>query len=147
MKKYLYLICLLCCCAFVSNMQVVSAQSSAPYVRVGLLQGVQEIVITANDDFVVKDVDNKVNYKFKKMNEVNIRQKDRTVYVNKKGKETTTLVVAVKDNAPVIVNGKRYRGNLIYENLSDHRLRRFYWFQLCALYAQEIPGDPAGQSG
>lgn len=47
MKKYLYLICLLCCCAFVSNMQVVSAQSSAPYVRVGLLQGVQEIVITA----------------------------------------------------------------------------------------------------
>ena len=84
MKKYLYLICLLCCCAFVSNMQVVSAQSSAPYVRVGLLQGVQEIVITANDDFVVKDVDNKVNYKFKKMNEVNIRQKDRTVYVNKK---------------------------------------------------------------
>ena len=65
-------------------MQVVSAQSSAPYVRVGLLQGVQEIVITANDDFVVKDVDNKVNYKFKKMNEVNIRQKDRTVYVNKK---------------------------------------------------------------
>ena len=115
MKKYLYLICLLCCCAFVSNMQVVSAQSSAPYVRVGLLQGVQEIVITANDDFVVKDVDNKVNYKFKKMNEVNIRQKDRTVYVNKKGKETTTLVVAVKDNAPVIVNGKRYRGNLIIQ--------------------------------
>ena len=103
MKKYLYLICLLCCCAFVSNIQVVSAQSSAPYVRVGLLQGVQEVVITANDDFVVKDVDNKVNYKFKKMNEVNIRQKDRTVYVNKKGKETTTLVVAVKDNAPVIV--------------------------------------------
>lgn len=41
----------------------------------GLLQGVQEVVITANDDFVVKDVDNKVNYKFKKMNEVNIRQK------------------------------------------------------------------------
>ena len=62
----------------------------------GLLQGVQEVVITANDDFVVKDVDNKVNYKFKKMNEVNIRQKDRTVYVNKKGKETTTLVVASK---------------------------------------------------
>ena len=52
MKKYLYLICLLCCCAFVSNIQVVSAQSSAPYVRVGLLQGVQEVVITANDDFV-----------------------------------------------------------------------------------------------
>ena len=115
MKKYLYLVCLLCCCAFVSNIQVVSAQLSAPYVRVGLLQGVQEIVITANDDFVVKDVDNKVNYKFKKMNEVNIRQKDRTVYVNKKGKETTTLVVAVKDNAPVIVNGKRYRGNLIIQ--------------------------------
>ena len=115
MKKYLYLICLLCCCAFVSNIQVVSAQSSAPYVRVGLLQGVQEVVITANDDFVVKDVDNKVNYKFKKMNEVNIRQKDRTVYVNKKGKETTTLVVAVKNNAPVIVNGKRYRGNLIIQ--------------------------------
>lgn len=64
---------------------------------------------------MVKDVDNKVNYKFKKMNEVNIRQKDRTVYVNKKGKETTTLVVAVKDNAPVIVNGKRYRGNLIIQ--------------------------------
>lgn len=115
MKKYLYLICLLCCCAFVSNIQVVSAQSSAPYVRVGLLQGVQEIVITANDDFVVKDVDNKVNYKFKKMNEVNIRQKDRTVYVNKKGKETTTLIVAVKNNDPVIVNGKRYRGNLIIQ--------------------------------
>ena len=64
---------------------------------------------------MVKDVDNKVNYKFKKMNEVNIRQKDRTVYVNKKGKETTTLVVAVKDNTPVIVNGKRYRGNLIIQ--------------------------------
>ena len=48
MKKYLYLICLLCCCAFVSNIQVVSAQSSAPYVRVGLLQGVREVVITAN---------------------------------------------------------------------------------------------------
>lgn len=115
MKKYLYLICILCCFLSMMGLNVVSAQSSAPYVRVGLLQGVQEVVITANDDFVVKDVDNKVNYKFKKMNEVNIRQKDRTVYVNKKGKETTTLIVAVKNNDPVIVNGKRYRGNLIIQ--------------------------------
>lgn len=49
------------------------------------------------------------------MEEVDIHQSDRKVYVNKKGQETTTLVVAVKDNAPVIVNGKRYRGSLIIQ--------------------------------
>ena len=82
MKKYLYLICLLCCCAF-----AVITISCTPCNKPTLTYGADDCA------------DNKVNYKFKKMNEVNIRQKDRTVYVNKKGKETTTLVVAVKDNA------------------------------------------------
>ena len=44
-------------------------------------------------------------------------------------------------------NNKEIKRILTYENLSDHRLCRFYRFQLCALYAQKIPGDPAGQSG
>ena len=33
----------------------------------------------------------------------------------KKGRETTTLIVAVKNNEPVTVNNKRYRGSLIIQ--------------------------------
>ena len=42
----------------------------------------------------------------------------------------------------------RNKGKIIlYEKISDHRLRRFYRLQLCPLYAQEVPRDPAGQLG
>lgn len=114
MKRYIYFICLLLCCMMLLNLNDVSAETQ-PYIRVGLLQGQSEVNISANNDFVVKDIDNKKNYKFKQMEQVNIHQQERKVYVNKKGKETTTIVVAVKDNAPVIVNGKRYRGSLIIQ--------------------------------
>ena len=30
-----------------------------------------------------------------------------------------------------------------YEEVSDHWLRRFYWFQFCLLYAEKILGYPA----
>ena len=46
-----------------------------------------------------------------------------------------------------VIELKEYLSESNYEKISYHRLRRFYWFQLCALYAQEIPGDPAGQPG
>lgn len=115
MKKYMYFICLLFCCFLMIDTSMAAAKESQSYIRVGLLKAQDSVEITANNDFVVKDVDNDQNYKFKRMEDVKISQKDKTVYVNKKGKQTTTLIVAVKENAPVIVNGKRYRGNLIIQ--------------------------------
>lgn len=91
------------------------AANNEEYIRVGLLQGQTSVVISAENDFVIKDVDNNKNYKFSKANNVNIHQSERKVYIDKKGRETTTLIVAVKNNEPVTVNNKRYRGSLIIQ--------------------------------
>lgn len=114
MKKYIYSVCLLLSCMILGNINSAGAEAQ-PYIRVGLMQEQSEVNISANNDFVVKDIDNKQNYKFKQMEKVNIYQQGRKIYVNKKGKETTTLIVATKDNASIIVNGKRYRGSLIIQ--------------------------------
>ena len=114
LKKCVYLLSLLCCCFFIININV-KAQAAEPYIRVGILQNQSSVSISANNDFVVKDIDNNQSYKFKKLENVTISQNDRKVLVNNKGKQTTTVIVAVKDKAPVIVNGKRYRGSLIIQ--------------------------------
>lgn len=100
---------------FCINANVMAADSSPEYIRVGLLQEKDSVVISAEDNFVIKDIDNDKNYKFNKSENVTVRQSDRKVYINKKGKETTTLIVAVKNNAPVVVNNKHYRGALIIQ--------------------------------
>ncbi len=79
------------------------------------MQGQKIISISADDDFVVKDVDNNKKYKYVKGKTANISQQERKVYVDKKGSQTTTLIVAVKNNKPVIVNGKKYRGSFIIQ--------------------------------
>lgn len=103
------------CLSFMAMGNTVSAKEGEPYIRVGILQRQDSVSISANNDFVVKDVDNGKNYKFDRAKVVEIKQNERKVFVNKKGKETTTIVVAVKNNDPVIVNGKRYHGSLIIQ--------------------------------
>ena len=103
------------CLSFMVTGNTVSAKEAEPYIRVGILQRQDSVAISANNDFVVKDVDNGKNYKFDRAKVVEIKQDERKVFINKKGKETTTIVVAVKNNDPVIVNGKRYRGSLIIQ--------------------------------
>ena len=115
MNKLLKIICInLCCCFF-----IVTGAAAAPqkqeYIRVGLLQGQEMVTISAENDFVIKDIDNNKNYKYDKSKNVTVRQSERKVYIDKKGKETTTLIVAVKNNAPVVVNNKHYRGALIIQ--------------------------------
>lgn len=101
--------------AFLSFGLMPAHAAEQTYIRVGLMQGQQQISVSADDDFVVKDVDGKKNYKFDKKKTVQISQKGKTVYVGSKGSQTTTVVVAVKNNAPVSVNGKRYRGALLIQ--------------------------------
>ncbi len=91
------------------------SSDDTPYIRVGILQSQQTVSIGANNDFVVKDIDNDKNYKFNKKETAVIKQDGRKVFVGKKGKNTTTLVVAVKNNDYVTVNGKAYRGALLIQ--------------------------------
>lgn len=98
-----------------SNYSIANAQDDEAYIRVGLLQGKTTINISADNDFVIKDADNNKNYKYTKGSVATISQQDRTVFVGKTGKITTTLVVAVKNDAPVSVNGQKYRGALIIQ--------------------------------
>lgn len=53
----------------------------------GLLQGQSSVIISAENDFVIKDVDNNKNYKFSKANNVNIHQSERKVYIDKKAEK------------------------------------------------------------
>lgn len=102
-------------CFLAINTNPAKAQS-LEYIRVGLLQGQEIVTISAENDFVIKDIDNNKNYKFDKSKNVQLRQSERKIYIDKKGKETTTLIVAVKNNAPVVVNNKHYRGTLIIQS-------------------------------
>lgn len=63
------------------------AANNEEYIRVGLLQGQTSVVISAENDFVIKDVDNNKNYKFSKANNVNIHQSERKVYIDKKAEK------------------------------------------------------------
>ena len=90
------------------------ADSDMQYIRVGLLQNQQQVSVSAENDFVVKDLDKKKNYKFNKNKAVQISRKNGRTYIDSKS-AGSAIVVAVKDNAAVSVNGKKYRGALRIE--------------------------------
>lgn len=115
MIKLLKIICINIFCCFLIVNSTSAASQKQEYIRVGLLQGQETVTISAENDFVIKDIDNKKNYKYDKSKNVIVRQSERKIYIDKKGKETTTLIVAVKNNAPVIVNNQHYRGTLIIQ--------------------------------
>lgn len=115
MIKLLKIICINIFCCFLIVNSTSAASQKQEYIRVGLLQGQETVTISAENDFVIKDIDNKKNYKYDKSKNVMVRQSERKIYIDKKGKETTTLIVAVKNNAPVIVNNQHYRGTLIIQ--------------------------------
>lgn len=102
-------------CILNLNYARANAQDEQSYIRVALLQGKANVNISADNDFVVKDVDNNKNYKYTRGAIASISQQDRTVFVDKNSSLTTTLIVAVKNDAPISVNGQKYRGNLIIQ--------------------------------
>ena len=89
-----------------------AAAEDVQYIRVGLLQNKQQVNISADDDFVIKDLTQSKNYKFSKGKTVQISQKNGRIYVGGKAVQAQSVIAAVKNNAPVSVNGKKYRGAL-----------------------------------
>lgn len=106
-----------CLLNLMSNFSVANASSQTDnsYIRVGLLQGKATVNISADNDFVIKDVDNGKNYKYTKGAVAAISQQDREVFVDKNGNVTTTLVVVAKNDSPISVNGQKYRGAFIIQ--------------------------------
>lgn len=70
---------------------IVTGAAAAPqkqeYIRVGLLQGQEMVTISAENDFVIKDIDNNKNYKYDKSKNVTVRQSERKVYIDKKARK------------------------------------------------------------
>ncbi len=115
-QRILIVLGLALCMNFVQAASAMAAENSdMQYIRVGLLQNQQQVSVSAEDDFVVKDLDKDKNYRFNKNKGVQISRKNSRIYIGSKA-AGSVVVVAVKNNAAVSVNGKKYRGALRIES-------------------------------
>lgn len=83
-------------------------------IRVGLMDNQQKVTISSDADFVIRDLILHKEYRFKAHKTPTLVWDKGQIKYGKYILENN-LVVAVKGKAPVMVNGRKYRGNLIVQ--------------------------------